>query len=138
MPWLYIGIATACGLVPAVLLCLWTVRRFGHREPYASFLRLRNRRKLTFFRLLLQDERIPLYIKVLPLLVVVYLISPLDILPGIPLDDLALALLALVLVVKFTPRGVLEDLLVQAAAADAPDSPTDAMPAQSPNGACER
>jgi len=55
-----------------------------------------------------------LYVKLLPLAVVVYLISPIDLLPGIFLDDIAVALLALVLIIRFTPRHVLEELLRQA------------------------
>ena len=46
-----------------------------------------------------------------------YLASPLDLLPGIPLDDIAFALLALALMVKLTPKDVLEDLLRRAAGA---------------------
>ena len=57
----------------------------------------------------------PLYIKLLALAVAVYLISPIDLLPGIVLDDIVVALLALVLILKYTPRPVIEDLLRQAA-----------------------
>ena len=123
MTWIYLLLPVAGGLALAALLCLWTIRWFGRRDPYADFIRLRNRRKLTFFRLLLQDRRVPLHIKVLPLVVAVYLASPIDLLPGIPLDDVAVALLALVLIVRFTPRPVLEDLLRQAEAADAKSGP---------------
>ena len=123
MPWYYMIFTAVGGLILAALLCLCTVRWLGRREPYAGFIRLRNRRKLTFFRLLLQDHRVPFYIKLLPLFVAVYFVSPIDLLPGIPLDDIALALLALVLIVRLTPRGVLVDLLNRAAAADVPASP---------------
>ena len=123
MPWSYLIITTAGGLLLAALLCLGIIRWLGHRDPYAGFIRLRNRRKLTFLRLLLQDQRVPLYIKLLPLFVLVYFVSPIDLLPGIPLDDIALALLALVLIVRLTPRAVLADLLHQAATADGPASP---------------
>lgn len=137
MPWLYPTLIIAGGLVLAIVLCLLTVRWLGHREPYAGFIHLRNRRKLTFFRLLLQDQRIPLYIKVLSLLVAVYLVSPIDLLPGVILDDIALALLVLVLIVRLTPRQVLDDLLHRAAAADVPAPPAGGTPAQAPNGACD-
>jgi uncharacterized membrane protein YkvA (DUF1232 family) len=137
MPWFYLTLTAISGLVLAVLLCLLTIRCLGRREPYAGFVRLRNRRKLTFFRLLLQDQRVPLYIKVVPLLIAVYIVSPIDLLPGIPLDDIALALLALVLIVRLTPRHVLEDLLHQAAAADVPAPPTGATPARARNGSCD-
>ena len=133
MPWFYITLTSVGSLILAVLICLWIVRRLGRREPYARFIRLRNRRKLTFFRLLLQDQRVPLYIKLLPLLVAVYLVSPIDLLPGIVLDDLAVALLALVLIVKFTPRQVFEDLLRRAAAADVPAPVVDPTPVKDPD-----
>ena len=121
MPWLYLALLAMGGLALAALLCLLTIRQLGRRAPYASFLRLSVRRKFTFVRLLLQDNRVPVYIKLLPLAVVVYFISPIDLLPLSPLDDLALALVALALIIRFTPRHVLKDLLERAAAADAID-----------------
>ena len=136
MPWFYLAIISVGGLVLAALLCLLIVRRLGNLEPYSGFVRLRNRRKLTFFRLLLQDQRVPLYVKLLPLLVVAYLASPIDLLPGIPVDDIALALLALVLIVKLTPRQVLEDLLNRAAAEDVLATPESAGAARAPKDSC--
>jgi uncharacterized membrane protein YkvA (DUF1232 family) len=44
-------------------------------------------------------------------LVLVYLISPIDLIPGIALDDVALALVALVAIVKMTPDNVVTDLI---------------------------
>ena len=103
--WLYLAASAIGGLILLALLCLLIIRRFARVEPYGAFVRLSNRRKLTFFRLL-------------PLFVAAYLASPINLLPGIPLDDIALALLALVLMVKLTPKHVLEDLLRQAAGAE--------------------
>ena len=116
--WLYLAASAIGGLLLLALLCMFIIRRFARLEPYGAFVRLSNRRKLTFFRLLLLDQRVPLFIKLLPLLVAVYLASPIDLLPGIPLDDIAFALLALVLIVRLTPKHVLEDLLRQAAGAE--------------------
>ena len=115
MHWPYLIISAVGGLCLAALLCFELIRRLGRREPYASFLRLRHRRKLTFFRLLMQDKRVPWFVKVLPVVAIVYVVSPIDLLPGIVLDDLALALLVLVLIIRFTPRQVLAELLEQAA-----------------------
>ena len=70
-------------------------------------------------------------------MVAVYLVWPIDLLPGIPLDDIAFALLALVLIVRLTPSHVLEDLLHEAAAADVPTPTAGTEPAQPPNGACD-
>jgi hypothetical protein len=55
--WIYLIIAAIVGLGLAVLLCFWTLRWLGRREPYAGFIRLPNRRKLTVFRLLLTGGR---------------------------------------------------------------------------------
>ena len=115
--WLYLTLSAVGGLLLLALLCLLIIRRFAKLEPYGAFIRLSNRRKLTFFRLFLLDQRVPLLVKLLPLFAAAYLASPLDLLPGIPLDDIAFALLALSLMVKLTPKYVLEDLLRQAAGA---------------------
>ncbi len=114
MHWVYIILSMVGGLAAAAFLCFWTVRWLGRRDPNSAVLLLRTRRKLTFFRLLLQDRRVPLYVKLLPLAAVVYVASPIDLLPGLIFDDVAVALLTLVLIVKFTPRHVLEELLRQA------------------------
>lgn len=115
MSWIYLVISAIGGLGLAVLLFFWTLRWLGRREPYAGFIRLPNRRKLTFFRLLLADGRVPLYVKILPVLTLLYLASPIDLIPGVMLDDVVLALLALVLIIKLTPRQVVADLVQQAA-----------------------
>jgi uncharacterized membrane protein YkvA (DUF1232 family) len=113
--WIYLAIAAIGGLGLAILLFFWALRWLGRREPYAGFIRLPNRRKLTFFRLLLADGRVPLYVKILPVLTLLYLASPIDLTPFVMLDDIALALLALVLIIKLTPRQVVADLVRQAA-----------------------
>jgi uncharacterized membrane protein YkvA (DUF1232 family) len=119
--WLYLTIAIVVGLTLFSLALYWLIRWLGKREPYGIFLRLRTRQKLTFFRLLLRDRgrQIPLYVKLIPVVLVVYLSIPFDIIPDfVPvlgyLDDVALALLALVLIIKMTPRPVVLDLLRQA------------------------
>ncbi len=114
MFWIYVVVAVIGGLGLAVLLFFWALRWLGHREPYAGFIRLPNRRKLTFFRLLLTDGRTPLYVKILPVLILLYLASPIDLIPLVMLDDVVLALLALVLIIKLTPSQVVADLLRQA------------------------
>ena len=115
MPWEYLAISIVGSLAVAVLLCIWLIRLMRRREPYASFLRLGNRRKLSFFRLLIQDARVPIYLKLLLLAVVIYFVSPVDFIPGFVLDDVAFALLALVIIVKYLPRPVLQSLLEEAA-----------------------
>ena len=93
-------------------------------------MRLRTRRKLTFFWLGLMDKRVPFYVKAIPVLLVPYLASPIDLIPDfIPvlgyLDDVAIVLLALALMMKLTPRAVVLDLIQQAEAADVPETSKD-------------
>ncbi len=135
MSWPLLAASVVAGLVLAALLSFGLIRWLGRREPYASFLRLRTRRKLTFFYLLLRDGRVPLYIRMLPIVVIAYLASPVDLLPGIVLDDVALALLALVLIIRFTPRQVLLDLVQRAASADVPPAPGESLGPETSNAA---
>ena len=104
----------------AFLLLRW----FSRREPYSDFLRLRNRRKLTFVRLMIQDSRVPPYVKAVPFLLLLYLLSPIDIIPDvIPvlgyLDDVVITLLAFMLILKLTSGPIVQDLVQRAREADA-------------------
>jgi uncharacterized membrane protein YkvA (DUF1232 family) len=63
--------------------------------------------------------RIPFYVKLIPVVLVLYLSIPFDIIPDfVPvlgyLDDVAIALLALALVIKLVPRIVVMDLMREA------------------------
>ena len=114
MDWKILAIAAGTGLllgaVLAVAIVLWMVRR----EPYATFHRLGLRAKLTFLRLLVFDRRLPWYVRALPLAVLIYWISPLDLLPFFPFDDVAFALLVLALMAWLIPRELIVELLVTA------------------------
>ena len=92
------------------------------REPYRSFIQLRLRQKLAFLRRLGQSPDVPRRVKLIPVLLLAYLAFPLDLVPDfIPLlgyiDDVALVLLALVLIIRVTPRAVVEELLTDSAEA---------------------
>jgi len=120
--WLYLALVAAAALIAFVAVIFWYVRWLGNREPYGTFLKLKTRRKVTFFRLLLFDKnkRVPLYVKIVPLALVLYLAMPFDIIPDfVPvlgyLDDVAIALLALVIVMRLLPRTVALELLEEAA-----------------------
>jgi hypothetical protein len=77
MSWPSILLAAALGLLVAMLgLYAWS-RWLEKREPYASFMRLPVQRQLRVFRLLATDPRVPRRVKVLPILLVGYLASPL-------------------------------------------------------------
>ncbi len=62
---------------------------------------------------LLNDPDVPLWVKLVPPLAILYIISPIDILPdpvlGLgQLDDLAVILLGLKVFVELSPRGVVQ------------------------------
>ena len=114
MDWTTLAIATGTGLLLgaalAVAVVIWMVRR----EPYASFHRLGLRAKMTFLRLLVFDRRLPWYVRALPLAVLVYWISPVDLIPFFPFDDIAFALFVLALMVWLIPRELITELLTTA------------------------
>ena len=125
MFWLYLTLIVIVGLALGSFLLWAFIRWLARREPYGTFIRLRTRRKLTFFRLLMQDKRVPVYVIAIPVVLVMYLSLPFDIIPDfVPvlgyLDDVAIALLALVLVLRFTPWPVVLDLLNQASESAGP------------------
>jgi uncharacterized membrane protein YkvA (DUF1232 family) len=54
---------------------------------------------------LLWDPRVPGLLKVgLPLLAMIYWVSPIDLLPGLPFDDIALLIVALKMFVNMAPQ----------------------------------
>lgn len=114
------GSALALLAALALVMIWWLIRR----EPYATFYRLTLRAKLTFLRLLVLDLRLPWYIRALPLIVLIYWLSPIDLIPLIPLDDIAIALLTLTLMVWLTPRALIAELLKAAETAH-PTAPSD-------------
>ena len=78
------------------------------------------------------DNRVPAYVKIIPILLLIYLSSPIDLVPDfIPvlgyLDDVVIALLALALIIRLTSGPVVLDLLQQARSADATLRPEAAM-----------
>lgn len=111
MSWITFLIIGVGSLAGASLLAYCVIRMLAKREPYSSFARLHWRSKITFFRLLIFDNRVPWAARILLVIVIVYLISPIDLLPGVALDDVALALVALVAIVKMTPQNVVSDLI---------------------------
>ena len=119
MTWITVLLGVIAAAVVAVLLLIALVRHLRKVEPYGSFLRLKTSQKIRFFRRLLADRRVPFRVKVLPVFLIVYLLLPFDIFPDfIPvvgmLDDVAAVLLTLWLVLRWTPRNVVDELLLAA------------------------
>ncbi len=120
--WLLTGLILG-GILLAIALLFAIGRWLERRAPYGAFLRLRTRAKLRFLRLLITDPRVPRRVKAIPFLLAAYLALPFDLIPDfIPvlgyLDDVAIALAALALLVRLLPRPLLDDLLRLAAQND--------------------
>lgn len=65
---------------------------------------------------LMKDGRVPLHIKSLPILVAIYLLSPLDLIPGFlpvigQLDDFGLLLMGLSAFIRLAPDEVVKEYL---------------------------
>jgi uncharacterized membrane protein YkvA (DUF1232 family) len=76
------------------------------------------RRKLALAAALTSDQRIPKRVRAIPPLLILYLASPLDLIPDfIPviglLDDVAVGIVGIGLLLKFTPRDVLNELIAR-------------------------
>ena len=117
MDWKYLIILGAAGLALSALMCWGVIMYLRRREPYGTFMRLRLRAKLTFLRLLAFDPRLPWYVRAMPLLALVYWISPIDLIPGFMADDVAFTLLVIMAIVRLTPRKLIAELLQTADAA---------------------
>ncbi len=116
IPWLLLA---ATLLVLAALGLYLGARYLARREPYHTFVSLSVRQKLAFMKLVVTDPRVPRWIKLLPFLMAAYLASPIDLIPDfLPvlgyLDDVALVLLVVAAIVRFTPRAVVTELLDEA------------------------
>ena len=111
MDWKFWLILGAIGVALSALMCAAILKWLWRKEPYAAFIRLRLRAKLTFLRLLAFDSRLPWYIRALPLLALAYWISPIDLIPGFMVDDVAFTLLVILAIVRFTPRELITELL---------------------------
>src|SRR5690348_7732757 len=119
MSWLYIALGVVAALFAIAIVLYAVSRRLQRREPYASFMRLRSRHKLRFFQMLATDSRVPRRVRALPWLLALYLAMPFDLIPDfIPVlgyvDDVAIILATLALVIRLTPPGVMAELLTEA------------------------
>lgn len=111
-------IAAGAAVVVLGLAGWWFVRSLaGETRALAKRVgRLPWRAKATLAWALFRDRRVPLWLRAIIPALVLYLASPIDIIPDfIPvlghLDDLAVIAVAAGLLVRFTPRAVLEEQL---------------------------
>jgi uncharacterized membrane protein YkvA (DUF1232 family) len=91
-------------------------RRGGPEERtlVRRIVRLPLRSKLRLALALVRDSRIPLVVRAIPPGLILYLATPVDVIPDfIPvlghLDDMVILIVGVGLLLRFTPRDVLED-----------------------------
>ncbi len=117
MVWLlYVVLVIVLSLLATAVGLYALSRRLVQREPYGSFIRLGTRSKVKFFHRLITDPRVPRLVKVLPFLLAGYLAFPIDLIPDfIPVlgyvDDVAIAIGVLALVIRLTPREAIDDII---------------------------
>jgi uncharacterized membrane protein YkvA (DUF1232 family) len=96
--------------------CVWKVARSDERRLARRIGKLRFGDKLAFGRDLMRDPRVPWWAKLIAMAVVVYLASPIDLIPDfIPvlghMDDLLVALIGGALLMRSVPGHVIEEHL---------------------------
>ena len=117
--WWWLAVVVAVVVVFLIVLFV-VVTRLVRRQPYATFVDLPSRAKLRFFRAMLTDKRVPLYVKIIPVFTVAYLVLPFDLIPDfIPvigyMDDVGIVILSLAAMMRLTPRPLIDQLLHEAA-----------------------
>ena len=110
-----IGVALLILIVAGGFIA-WKVMRSDERALMRRIGKLRFRDKLAFGRDLMRDPRVPWPAKIVAAAVVVYVASPIDLIPDfIPVlghvDDLLVALIGGALLLRSVPRHVVEEHL---------------------------
>jgi len=121
MPW-YGWVVLGAGAFIAVTAI--TLRALHASSRGRRFLALSTRAKLRFGRVLLSDRRVPLPAKLALLLLVGYLALPFDLIPDFlpvvgQLDDIAVVVLTVAILILAVPRDRFEAALAQAESAGA-------------------
>lgn len=114
--WLWLLLASVVGLLLAVVVARWLLRRIARppKDLVGRLERLTWRERILLALGLMRDERLPIGIRVLIPAVVLYLVLPFDIIPDfIPfigaLDDVLVILIAIRLLLRAIPSSVLDD-----------------------------
>jgi uncharacterized membrane protein YkvA (DUF1232 family) len=122
---LLVALGAAAAVLFVALAAAWWVRRHADaagRALVERVLRLSLRRKLRLALALVREPRIPLPVRAVPPALVLYLAMPLDVIPDfIPvighLDDVLVLLIGVAVLLRFTPRAVLEEHIARLEAA---------------------
>jgi uncharacterized membrane protein YkvA (DUF1232 family) len=107
-------LATLCILLGVAAWRMWRQGGPEGRALVRRIVRLPLRSKLRLALALARDSRIPLVVRAIPPGLVLYLATPIDLIPDfIPvighLDDMVILIVGVGLLLRFTPRDVLED-----------------------------
>ncbi len=108
------GVLIGCIALGVAVWLMWHRRDPEERALVKRVTRLPVRDKLRLALALARDSRIPLVVRVIPPGLILYLATPIDLIPDfIPvighLDDLLIAIIGVGLLLRFTPRYVLEE-----------------------------
>ncbi len=107
-------LAALCILLGVAAWRMWRRRGPEERALVRRIVRLPVRDKLRLALALARDSRIPLVVRAIPPGLILYLATPIDLIPDfIPvighLDDMVILIVGVGLLLRFTPRDVLED-----------------------------
>jgi len=112
-----IGLAVV-GIVLAALFIWWKILRSDERKLARRIGNLPWRDKLSLGRDIFGDPRVPIWARIIGIALVVYLASPVDVIPDfIPvlgqLDDLIIVIVGAGLLLRSVPRHVIEELVAE-------------------------
>ncbi len=107
-------LAALCLLLGVAAWRMWRLGGPEERALVRRIVRLPVRDKFRLALALVRDSRIPLVVRAIPPGLVLYLATPIDLIPDfIPvighLDDMVILIVGVGLLLRFTPRDVLED-----------------------------
>jgi uncharacterized membrane protein YkvA (DUF1232 family) len=113
-----LGLASLCVLLAVIVWLMWSRAEPKDRTLVKRVSRLPIRDKLKLALALARDSRIPLALRAIPPGLILYLATPIDVIPDfIPvighLDDLVIAIIGVGILLRFTPRHVLEEQIAR-------------------------
>jgi uncharacterized membrane protein YkvA (DUF1232 family) len=108
------GLVLVCVVLGVVAWLIWHRVDLEERTLVKRVIRLRLRDKLHLAVALAREPRIPLAVRAIPPGLILYLATPIDVIPDfIPvighIDDLLIVVIGIGLLLRFTPRYVLEE-----------------------------
>jgi uncharacterized membrane protein YkvA (DUF1232 family) len=117
------GLVLVCMVLGVVAWLIWHRVDLEERTLIKRVTSLRLRNKLHLAVALAREPRIPLAVRAIPPALVLYLATPIDLIPDfIPvigyLDDLLVVVIGVGILLRFTPRYVLEEHIARLESAE--------------------